>query len=87
MFNVLGGQKVRAEAMTAMGFITLPANAKRDGTKFRVMKREADGFVHGIGTVIAHNKHQADYRVRALFGRNLPDGVAVWATEYEGEHA
>jgi hypothetical protein len=64
-------------------FITLPANAPSRGNKFRVMKREADGFVHGIGIVVADNKPQADYRTRQLFGRNLNDNEAVWAEEME----
>ena len=70
---------MRADEM----FTTLPANAPSRGNKYRVFKREADGFIHGIGIVVADNKVQADYRTRQLFGRNLNDNEAVWAEELE----
>lgn len=74
---------MRAEEM----FTTLPANAPSRGNKYRVFKREADGFVHGIGIVLADNKHAADYRARQYYGRNLAANEAVWAEEMEGQAA
>jgi hypothetical protein len=68
-------------------FTTLPANAPSRGNKYRVFKREADGFVHGIGIVMAANKHNADYRARQYFGRNLSGNEAVWAEEMEERFA
>lgn len=58
-------------------FLARPPSSGR--IKFRVMKRETNGETHAVGLTYADNKHQADFKARAVY--KPKSGEAVWCEE------
>jgi hypothetical protein len=71
--------------MTISNFMLSRGGSPPNHRKFDVYKREANGYTHRIGVVLAMNKVQADTKVRMVYGKGLLVGEAVWAVDPETE--